>query len=280
MSRPALVMVAPTGARRGRADHAALPLTVPEIAEAASACQAAGADAIHLHVRDQEGRHVLDAGLYREAAAAVREATAGRMLVQITSEAVGLYPPQEQIAAVEAARPVAVSAALRELMPTRGDEPQAAAFYRRCFDAGIGVQHIIYAPQEVDWLSGLVARRVVPAERLSLLFVLGRYSERQESDPRDLIAFLARLAASGLEGRAEWMVCAFGRGETAALAAALAFGGHVRVGFENSLWEPDGSVAPDNAARVARIRAIADRLARPGGDAAANRRALGMAADA
>jgi 3-keto-5-aminohexanoate cleavage enzyme len=278
MSRPALLMVAPSGARRGRADHPALPLTIAELAEAARACRSAGAGAIHLHVRDEAGRHALDAGLYREATAAVREATEGCMLVQITSEAVGRYSPEEQIAAIEAAEPEAVSVALREMMPQRAEEPRASAFYRRCFDAGIGVQHIVYAPQELDWLAGLIARRIVPAERLSMILVLGRYAEAQESDPRDLAAYLARLAASGLEGRGEWMLCAFGRGETAALAAALAFGGHVRVGFENSLWEPDGSLASDNAARVARIAAIAERLARPGEDEATNRRALGMPA--
>jgi 3-keto-5-aminohexanoate cleavage enzyme len=276
MTPPALIMVAPNGARRSRGDHPALPLTIAEIAETARTCQAAGAGAIHLHVRDADGRHVLDAGLYREAAAAVREATRGRMLVQITSEAVGLYSPQEQIAAVEAAGPEAVSVALREMVPTRAEERAAAAFYWRCREAGIGVQHILYSPEELDLLSGLIARRVIPPELLSVILVLGRYSEGQESDPRNLTAWLARLAASGLDGRAEWMLCAFGRGETASLAAALAFGGHARVGFENSLWEPDGSVAPDNAARVARIRRIADGLTRPTDDSVSSRRALGL----
>lgn len=278
MTRPALVMVAPNGARRDKSDHPALPLTIPEIAGTARACEAAGAGAIHLHVRDADGRHVLDAGLYREAVAAVREATQGRMLVQITSESVGLYSPHEQIAAVEAAQPEAVSVALREMAPTRADEPRASAFYWRCHEAGIGMQHIVYAPQELDLLAGLVARRVVPAERLAMIFVLGRYTQGQESDPRDLAAYLARLGASGLEERSEWMLCAFGRGETASLAAALAFGGHVRVGFENSLWEPDGAPAADNAARVMRIREIAHKLARSTDDAGANRCALGMPA--
>lgn len=276
MRRPALVMVAPNGARRGKADHPALPLTISEIAETARTCEAAGAGAIHLHVRNADGRHVLDAGLYREAIGAVREASRGRMLVQITSESVGLYSPQEQIAIVEAAQPEAVSVALREMAPTRADEPRASAFYWRCHEAGIGVQHILYAPQELDLLAGLVARRIVPAERLAIILVLGRYTRDQESDPRDLAAYLARLGASGLDGRSEWMVCAFGRGETASLAAALAFGGDVRVGFENSLWEPDGAPAADNAARVKRICEIAHRLARSTKDADANRRALGM----
>ncbi len=54
------------------------------------------------------------------------------------------------------------------------------------------------------------------------------------------------------------MVCAFGHGETAALAAALKAGGKARVGFENSLWNADGSLARDNAERVAAIAALHD----------------------
>jgi 3-keto-5-aminohexanoate cleavage enzyme len=126
MSRPALIMVAPNGARRTPSDHPRLPVTIPDIADTARACQAAGAGAIHLHVRDAHGEHVLDAGLYREAAAAVREATGGEMLIQITTEAVGRYSPAEQIEAAMAAEPEAISAALRELAPTRADERAAA----------------------------------------------------------------------------------------------------------------------------------------------------------
>ncbi|MDZ4135170.1 MAG: 3-keto-5-aminohexanoate cleavage protein, partial [Paracoccaceae bacterium] len=51
-------------------------------------------------------------------------------------------------------------------------------------------------------------------------------------------------------------LCAFGAAETACLAAAFAQGGKARVGFENSLWHADGSLARDNAERVAAIAAL------------------------
>ena len=71
------IMVAPNGARRTRADHPALPITPEEIAATARACQAAGAGAIHAHVRDDAGRHVLDAPLYRRLIGLVGEAAPG-----------------------------------------------------------------------------------------------------------------------------------------------------------------------------------------------------------
>jgi len=42
----------------------------------------------------------------------------------------------------------------------------------------------------------------------------------------------------------------FGPREAACALTAAALGGHVRVGFENNLLLPDGTVAPDNAALV------------------------------
>ena len=58
------IMVAPNGARKGHAEHPNLPLTAEALATDARACQAAGAQAMHMHVRDNAGRHTLDASRY------------------------------------------------------------------------------------------------------------------------------------------------------------------------------------------------------------------------
>ena len=84
------LMVAPNGARRGKSDHPALPITLDELVTTAVSCHAAGADGLHLHIRDAEGKHSLDVGHYREAMAAVKQA-APNMFVQVTSEAAGLF---------------------------------------------------------------------------------------------------------------------------------------------------------------------------------------------
>lgn len=246
------IMVAPNGARRTTADHPALPVTIPQIVETAKACFAAGAGGIHAHVRDADQAHVLDAGLYSELVAELAREVPG-MAVQITTEAIGRYTPEEQRAVVRAVMPKMVSVALREMIPgTETDE--AARFYAWAHEAGIAVQHILYAPGEIDRLFGLVVGGVVPRDDMQLLFVLGRYARDQESNPADLQPFVETLAASGVS--ADWAVCAFGRGETAALDAAFEAGGKARVGFENSLWNADGSVAADNAERVRAIAAL------------------------
>src|SRR5215207_8913298 len=59
---------------RTKAEYAATPVSVEELARDAAACVAAGARAIHLHPRDPEGRETLAAGIVDEVVTKVRGA--------------------------------------------------------------------------------------------------------------------------------------------------------------------------------------------------------------
>ncbi|MEM7653568.1 MAG: 3-keto-5-aminohexanoate cleavage protein, partial [Pseudomonadota bacterium] len=65
--KPLIIAVAPNGARKVKSDHPAIPLTPAELAREAAACADAGASMVHLHVRDANGGHTLDADLYKAA---------------------------------------------------------------------------------------------------------------------------------------------------------------------------------------------------------------------
>ena len=260
MSRLALlpdIMVAPNGARLGAADHPALPLTIPRIVATARACHAAGAGAVHAHVRDAEGAHVLDAGLYRELIAEMALAVP-HMPVQITTESVGRYSPAQQRALLRQITPEGVSIALSEMLAD-GDRAAARRCYHALAEAGVAVQHILYDAAQVAALAGEIAAGTLPGQGLQVLFVLGRYTPGQQSSPDLLAPFVQAALAAGLQ--ADWAVCAFGRAETACLRHARARGGKARVGFENNLWMADGRLAPDNAARVLEVRGGADPAA-------------------
>jgi len=257
------IMVAPNGARRTPADHPALPVTIPAIARACAEVHARGAQAVHVHVRDAGGQHCLDAELYRALTVAIRAEAGPGLVVQATTEAVGRFAPAAQIALVRTLRPEAVSIALKELAPDEASVPAAAALYDWAYAQGIAVQHILSSVEELDRFLALAARGTIPGDRHAVLFPLGRYAVDQQSRPADLLPFLGRLAACGRADRLDWMVCAFGQGETAALVTAAALDGHCRIGFENSLWNADGSVASDNAERVADLSKALVFLQRP-----------------
>lgn len=269
--KPVAIAVAPNGGRRTQADHPALPLTPAELARVAAECRDAGAAMIHAHVRDRDGAHLLDAGAYRAAIAAIRAAVGENLVLQITSESLGRYRPEEQMAVVRAVRPEAVSLALRELAPDPAAEPVFAEFLLWLKRERVAPQIILYAPEEAVRLAEMRRRGLVPWDEIPVLHVLGRYVAGQTSLPADLLPFLA----PEVPRFRSWMACAFGRHEAACGLAAALLGGDVRVGFENNLHLPDGRVAGSNADLV---RAVAGPLIRTGGrlaDAAALRTAWG-----
>jgi uncharacterized protein (DUF849 family) len=243
---PVAIAVAPNGGRRTKADHPALPTTPDELAATAAACLEAGASMIHAHVRDREGGHLLNADAYRAAIAAIREAVGDRLVIQITSEALGIYSPAEQMEVVRQVRPEAVSLALRELLPDESHEAGFSEFLSWLYREKCAPQIILYTPEEANKLAELKARGLIPFEDIPVLYVLGRYTAGQKSSPSDLLPFLA----PGMPRFRHWSVCAFGQRETACVTAGALLGGHVRVGFENNLFLPDGSLARDNAALV------------------------------
>lgn len=261
LSLPEL-MVAPNGARRTKADHPQIPLSIADIVDCARHCYAAGADGIHAHVRDQNGRHVLDVGLYRELSRELALAVPG-LVVQVTSEAAGIYQAAQQQAVIRELKPAYVSVAMREMLDDKtvaADRQQAQDFYQWALDEQVTIQHIIYSAADVaEWFARVHAGLIpLQDKRAQLLFVLGRYRDNLQSQPEDLTPFVQALRQHEDGFAIEWAVCAFGVQETQCLVAAAQQGGKVRVGFENSLWHADGTVARDNAERVVYLqRALA-----------------------
>jgi 3-keto-5-aminohexanoate cleavage enzyme len=238
--------VAPNGGRKTKADHPSLPLTADELARTAAECLERGASMIHLHVRDAEGRHCLDPEAYRAAIASICEAVGDRLVLQITSESLGRYSPAEQRAAVLRTNPEAVSLALRELAPEAADERDFGDFLGKLRQMRVHPQIILYTPAEAERLGAMAKAGLIPFDRLSVLYVLGRFALTRTGIPRDLLPFLAPEAPRFHA----WSVCAFGRRETACVTAAALLGGHARVGFENNLALPSGERAASNAELV------------------------------
>jgi 3-keto-5-aminohexanoate cleavage enzyme len=241
VAEPLVLMVAPNGARRTKTDHAAIPVTPEETADVALSCLEAGANAIHFHVRDAEQKHSLDIGLYREALAVLADRIGERMVVQVTTEAIGIYTPAEQRALVRELQPDAISIAVKEFFPTEEEGKASSEVIHEYLEAGCSPQFIVYSPEDLTNFNRLCERGLIPTGKHNVLFVLGRYTANQQSDPADLIPFV-----QANEQNHRWSICAFGSGERACAAMAMSLGGHVRLGFENSLWKGDGTLATSN----------------------------------
>ena len=247
------IMVAPNGARRTQSDHPALPVTIEEIVSTARSCADAGAGAMHFHVRDNQQRHVLDAGLYKEALAALEHAVP-EMHLQITTEAVGRYSPDEMRQLGRDVMPPGISVGIAEMIPSRTPQPEDIKFYQDMAEAGVKLQHICYQPEDIDLVASVIGTAGLSHDDVWCLFCIGHYTGRV-SRAELIPPFLDAAAAHGLE--VDWGICAFGPEEHDCLVEAVRLGGKLRVGFENCLLMADGRVAADNAERV---RATKDLL--------------------
>lgn len=259
---PYALAIAPNGARKLHADHPRLPITPAELAACAKQCLDAGASMIHLHVRKSDGTHSLEVADYEPAIAAVRKAVGDGLVIQLTTEAVGVYRPAQQMATIRALKPEAASVAVRELAPDDASLQDAASFFQWMHRERVVPQYILYDAADVRRYVALRTAGAIPPSRHWVLFVLGRYAAGQTSSPRDLLPFLEAWRAAGLhESGIEWAVCAFGRQEADCAAAAVMLGGHARIGFENNMHLPSGELAADNADLIRGVRSAVGALA-------------------
>lgn len=266
-----MIAVAPNGARKTQLDHPQLPISPKELAYTAAACQDAGACMLHLHVRDEKLGHSLNTERYKDATQEIRRQIGDELIIQITTEAVGIYTREQQIQAVHEVRPEAVSLAIREISPAGVDEKVSAEFFSFLQRERIAPQYILYDKQDILHFNSLLEREIIPDENISVLLVLGRYTENQQSNAEDIRPLLAYL-----ENIQHWSLCAFGASEAECMYKAMELGGHCRVGFENNLLLADATLAPDNAALVQSVSKSAAKLNRKIASADTARELLGM----
>ena len=152
-SHQVMIAVAPNGARKTQRDHTQLPITSQSLAATAAGCREAGACMIHLHVRDDSQSHSLDSDRYKAAIKAIRKEVGSELIIQITTEAVGIYQPAQQMQAVKEVRPEAVSLAIRELCPIGSDagrEKEAANFFAWLYREHVSPQYILYSIEDIQ----------------------------------------------------------------------------------------------------------------------------------
>jgi uncharacterized protein (DUF849 family) len=261
-----------------RADNAALPVTPEEIAADAGRCVEAGASIVHLHARDADGRPTYRAETYAAIVRAVRAASPDVVVCVSTSGR--LWPGIEQRAEVldldGDAKPDMASLTLGSL-----NFPQQASV------------------SEPDVISGLAERmrerQIVPELEIFDLgmldyahYLIGRGILREPFSFNLLLGSLGTIAASAdrlvtlvraLPAGATWAAAGIGRFQFPTNALAVAMGGHVRLGLEDSLFmDADKRDPATNVRLVERIVRLARAAEREPATPAEARALIGLPA--
>jgi uncharacterized protein (DUF849 family) len=221
------------GARRP-AEHPALPVTPAALAAEVRAVTAAGADGVHLHVKDAEGVDTLDGGALAAVLSAVRVASPG-LAVGVTTGAWAVAGPAERIEAVRR------WTALPDYASVNWHEPGAEQVATTLVNRGVGLEAGLWdAGAVAAWLASPIrdrCRRVL----LELPDGLDHTATRVEA---------GRLLELLREGGSWTPVLLHGEGSSCwpALQEAGRRGLATRVGLEDTLSLPDGSPASNNVA--------------------------------
>ena len=149
---------------------------------------------LHIHVRQPDQRHSLDIELYREAIAAARREVGPDMVIQATTESVGLYKAAEQMAMVRELKPEAISMALRELAPDEAGKAAFADFVGWLQRERIASQIILYDTADTARARAWAQEGVFDARAMSVIFVTGKYAPPTPAAPADLLPLHADCA--------------------------------------------------------------------------------------
>jgi uncharacterized protein (DUF849 family) len=225
-----LIKAALNGSRTA-GEHPAVPVTPEQLASDAAAAVAAGAQALHLHPRDADGRETMDV----DAVVRVVQAACPGVPVGVTTAAWIEPDVAARVARIRSWRaPAMTSVNLSE----EGHREVMAA----CREAGVGIEAGVFSVADVEALmaSGF-------ADQLVRVLV-----EPVTPDPDVAVARAAAvdaaLDAAGVtaprvhhgDDAATWAV----------LRRAKAHGHGIRIGLEDTLTLPDGRQAASNAELV------------------------------
>jgi uncharacterized protein (DUF849 family) len=295
----AIITAAITGSIHTPTMSPHLPITPDQIADEVLRAREAGAAVAHIHVRDPEtGRPSPDLGLFREVIAKVvprsdiilclttggglgmtieqRVAVVSEFEPELASCNAGslnfaLFPMAERIkefqfpwerAYLEGSEDFIFPNTFKtlrqycEIFAEHGTKPEL-----EIYDTGM--------VNNVAWLiqAGYLKK---PVYIQFVMGILGGIPASVEN-----LAFLKQSADRAI-GDYEWSVAVAGRNQLSIGSAALAMGGNVRVGMEDSLYAGRGVVARSNADQVEKIAVVAQAIGQEVADPDEARRILGL----
>ena len=252
-SPPVMIMVAPNGARGLKRDNAALPISPKEIADDVVRCAAVGASIAHLHARNPDGSPTQSIEVFREIADRIRERC--DIVLQISLGTIGFTV--EQAIEPVALKPEMVSLpldAFRSGDPAAHEGVRKMALHIR--EHCVRPELSVYDDNMLNGALGLIRDGAI--EQPACFGLIMRDPPSMKEGTTRMIALADALPSGAL-----WWVARGGNYGLGLRALAVELGGHIRVGFEDSVLDFDQArPAPSNAYLVERIANLCAALGR------------------
>lgn len=267
-----VLTVATTGGLHGKEANPALPEQPEDIVADFEKAFAAGGTIAHIHVRDRQGRTSSDPAIYAEVIAGIKERCPG-MITQV-GNGIGICRESERtwrgFTQEERMRLLNLDPAPDMLTVNAGtfhfahkeaeflfDNSKGwnREFITGCRERGIVNELEVYDVSHIYNMLQLRDQGILE-EPMHFSFVLG-INGGMPADPRYLMVMLDAIP----EG-SSWQIVSIGRSQLPLTTVAVAMGGNMRTGFEDTVHYQRGELAKDNEQLVSRAVRIIRELGR------------------
>ncbi len=266
-----VITAAITGGLHGKESNPNIPTTPEEQAQTALDCYNAGASILHLHVRGDDGMNTPDLAYYNKAVRLIGEKCPiirqiGNGIGARLDENWNIVQPTEgerlNLLAIDPNPEIhTINAGTFEFRTPLGgsifDNPMAfnEEYVTRCKAKGFGIEIEVYDSSHIANAMELVHKGVLtPPFHFSI--VLG-IKGGAPATPASLLHMLDQIP----EG-STWQVVTVGRHHVRATVLAMAMGGNVRTGMEDTIYYAKGDLVQSNAQLVERMVRLAREIGR------------------
>lgn len=246
-----IITAALTGTLGSKAANPHIPMTPQEIAGDAYACWQAGAAIVHLHMRDDKGHGTMDKEKFRETVELIKSKC--DIIINLTSSGEVGAADEARIAHLIELKPEMASfdAGTFNWMPS-GVFMNSPQFLEKL--GSVMLKHGVKPELEI-FDSGMIhnteyyMKKGIIAKPPHYQFVLGVLGGAMATIEN--LVYLKNL----LPSEATWSAFGIGKAHLPILYAAIALGGHVRVGLEDNIYYAKDRLATNSelVARAARL---------------------------
>ena len=258
-----IITVAPTGAWPTKKDNPNVPMTPKEIAEDVYECYEAGAAIAHLHMRDDEGNGTMDKAKFEETVGLIKEKCT--IIINCTTSGDLNATDETRQAHLKTIRPEMASYDCGSM-----NWQHSSVFLNTpkfLEELGLTMQEYGVKPEIEIFDAGMIynaeyyVKKGILKAPVHYQFVLGAAGGTAATVEN--LVYLKSLIPEG----STWSALGIGRGHMPIMLAAIAMGGHIRVGMEDNIMFAKGQLAESNKQFVLRaaniIRESGNEVATP-----------------
>jgi 3-keto-5-aminohexanoate cleavage enzyme len=263
---PVVITCAISGALANRDQCPAIPYTPAEYAAEARRIVDEGGVHIHIHARRPDGTPSYEAEDFTAIHDAIRAEVGDAAILNFSTGTIGV-PVARRVAYLRACPPEVAALNMGSMNYAKYSRNRKAFVFETVFpnpfgeivelleamnELGIKPEHECFDLGHVGSLAPLIDMGVLRAP-LHVDFVMGVVGGVPPT-ARNVAAMAENLAWAAPGLAAHWGVIGIGRVQWTLLAAALSLGGSIRVGLEDNLYLPDGTMAGSNGELIAKAR--------------------------